>query len=139
MGKIAGNVHHQRAHQFVRDRDRVGARRETRSAVPTLRACESRSSSARSDEDGARRRCRSSQDATLAAGASSGNADARAMVPFTGNLTWEALKRVNSIDDNERELILSMVGTVIYYPIAQNRDPDVIGPTLTSITPLPER
>ena len=89
-----------------------------------------------SDEDGARRRCRSSQDATLAAGASSGNADARAMVPFTGNLTWEALKRVNSIDDNERELILSMVGTVIYYPTAQNRDPDVIGPTLTSITQL---
>ena len=88
------------------------------------------------DEDGARRRCRSSQDATLAAGAASGNADARAMVPFTGNLTWQALKRVNSIDDNERELILSMVGTVIYYPTAQNRDPDVIGPTLTSITQL---
>ena len=58
------------------------------------------------------------------------------MVPFTGNLTWQALKRVNSIDDNERELILSMVGTVVYYPTAQNRDPDVIGPTLTSITQL---
>src|SRR5437867_6191933 len=88
------------------------------------------------DEDGARRRCRSSQDATLAAGASSGNADARAMVPFTGNLTWQALKRVNTIDDNERELIMSMVGTVIYYPTSQNRDPDVMGPTLTSITHL---
>src|SRR5437667_3647804 len=88
------------------------------------------------DEDGARRRCRSSQDATLAAGAASGNADARAMVRFTGNLTWQALKRVNSVDDNERELILSMVGTVIYYPTSQNRDPDVIGPTLTSITQL---
>src|SRR5436309_603478 len=88
------------------------------------------------DEDGARRRCRSSQDATLAAGAASGNADARAMVPFTGNLTWQALKRVNSIDDSERELILSMVGTVVYYPTSQNRDPDVVGPTLTSITQL---
>ena len=75
------------------------------------------------DEDGARRRCRSSQDATLAAGASSGNADARAMVPFTGNLTWQALKRVNSIDDNERELILSMVGTVIYYPTVSKPRP----------------
>src|SRR5207244_3383539 len=88
------------------------------------------------DEDGARRRCRYSQDATLAAGAASGNADARAMVPFTGNLTWQALKRVNSIDDSERELILSMVGTVVYYPTSQNRDPDVMGPTLTSITQL---
>ena len=58
------------------------------------------------------------------------------MVPFTGNLTWQALKRVNTIDDNERELIMSMVGTVIYYPTSQNRDPDVMGPTLTSITQL---
>ena len=33
-------------------------------------------------------------------------------------------------------MILSMVGTVIYYPTAQNRDPDVVGPTLTSITQL---
>jgi conjugative transfer pilus assembly protein TraH len=88
------------------------------------------------DEDGARRLCRSSQDATLAAGAASGNADARAMVPFTGNLTWQALKLVNSIDDNERQLIMSMVGTTVYYPTSQNRDPDVIGPTLTSITQL---
>jgi hypothetical protein len=45
------------------------------------------------------------------------------MVPFTGNLTWEALKRVNSIDDNERELILSMVGTVIYYPLLKTATP----------------
>ena len=88
------------------------------------------------DEDGARRLCRSSQDATLAAGAASGNADARAMVPFTGNLTWQALKLVNSIDDNERQLIMSMVGTTVCYPTSQNRDPDVIGPTLTSITQL---
>src|ERR1700758_2196563 len=55
------------------------------------------------DEDGARRRCRSSQDATLAAGASSGNPDAKAMLPFVGNLTWQALKRVTTLDDPERE------------------------------------
>ena len=56
------------------------------------------------------------------------------MVPFVGNLTWQALKRVNTLDDPERELLMSIVGTVIYYSTDQNRDPDVIAPTLTSIT-----
>src|SRR5260370_3993440 len=88
------------------------------------------------DEDAARNRCRSAQGATLNAGASSGNANAKAMVPFVGNLTWQALKRVNTLDDPERELLMSIVGTVIYYPTDQNRDPDVRAPTLTSITQL---
>src|ERR1700751_2815862 len=52
-------------------------------------------------EDAARNRCRTAQGPTLNAGASSGNADAKAMVPFVGNLTWQALKRVNTIDDPE--------------------------------------
>ena len=37
------------------------------------------------------------------------------MVPFVGNLTWKALKRVTTLDDPERELLMSIVGTVIYY------------------------
>ena len=89
-----------------------------------------------SDEDAARNRCRTAQGATLNAGASSGNPNAKAMVPFVGNLTWQALKRVNTLDDPERELLMSIVGTVIYYSTDQNRDPDVRAPTLTSITDL---
>jgi conjugative transfer pilus assembly protein TraH len=88
------------------------------------------------DEDAARNRCRTAQGATLNAGASSGNLDAKAMVPFVGNLTWQALKRVNTIDDPEREILMSIVGTVVYYSTDQNRDPDVHAPTLTSITQL---
>jgi conjugative transfer pilus assembly protein TraH len=89
-----------------------------------------------SDEDAARNRCRTAQGATLSAGASSGNPDAKAMVPFVGNLTWQALKRVNTLDDPERELLMSIVGTVIYYSTDQSRDPDVRAPTLSSITEL---
>lgn len=88
------------------------------------------------DEDAARNRCRTAQGATLSAAAGSGNADAKAMVPFVGNLTWQALKRVSTLDDPERELLMSIVGTVVYYPIDQNRDPDVRAPTLSSITQL---
>ncbi|MET0332765.1 MAG: conjugal transfer protein TraH, partial [Rhizobacter sp.] len=37
--------------------------------------------------------------------------------PFNGNLTWEALKRtLPSADREEREMIMSMVGSEIYYP-----------------------
>ncbi len=89
-----------------------------------------------SDEDAARNRCRTAQGATLSAGASSGNPDAKAMVPFVGNLTWQALKRVNTLDDPEREVLMSIVGTVVYYSTDQNRDPDVRAPTLASITEL---
>jgi conjugative transfer pilus assembly protein TraH len=88
------------------------------------------------DEDAARNRCRTAQGATLSAAASSGNPDAKAMVPFVGNLTWQALKRVNTIDDQEREILMSIVGTVVYYSTDQNRDPEVHAPTLTTITDL---
>ena len=60
----------------------------------------------------------------------------RALAPFVGNLTWEALKRVTTIDDQERELIMSMVGTVIYYPPEARSRPEPSSPTLTSITQL---
>ena len=89
-----------------------------------------------SDEDAARNRCRTAQGPTLNAAASSSDADAKAMVPFVGNLTWQALKRVNTLDDPERELLMSIIGTVVYYSTDQNRDPDVRAPTLTSITDL---
>ena len=37
--------------------------------------------------------------------------------PFVGNLTWKALQYTGSyLDDQERELIMSLVGTIIYYP-----------------------
>ncbi len=52
-----------------------------------------------------------------------GNADADAFggeadpPPFTGNLTWEALKKtLGSAPRDEREMIMSMVGSHLYYP-----------------------
>jgi conjugative transfer pilus assembly protein TraH len=40
------------------------------------------------------------------------------------------------LDDQERELIMSLVGTIIYYPEESARDPEPIAPTLTSISQL---
>ena len=90
-----------------------------------------------SDRDGARRRCGSDRAGVLANARNSGDAKIRNQAPFVGNLTWAALQRTGGyLDDQERELIMSLVGTVIYYPEESARDPEPIAPTLTSISQL---
>jgi conjugative transfer pilus assembly protein TraH len=89
------------------------------------------------DRDAARRRCATDRSSILSAARSSGDAKVRNKAPFVGNLTWKALQSAGtSLDDQERELIMSMVGTIIFYPEEANRDPDPIAPTLTSISQL---
>jgi conjugative transfer pilus assembly protein TraH len=90
-----------------------------------------------SDRDAARQRCGSDRPSILSTARSSGDANVRNKAPFVGNLTWKALQYTDSsLDDAERELIMSMVGTIIYYPEESNRDPEPVAPTLTSISQL---
>jgi conjugative transfer pilus assembly protein TraH len=89
------------------------------------------------DRDAARRRCSTDRPGILASARSSGDANVRNKAPFVGNLTWRALQYTGTaLDDQERELIMSMVGTVIYHPEESGRDPEPIAPTLTSISQL---
>ena len=86
------------------------------------------------DRDSARRRCSSDRPGILASARGSSDANVRAKAPFVGNLTWRALQRTGvALDDAERELVMSLVGTVIFYPEDSNRDPEPIPPTITSI------
>jgi conjugative transfer pilus assembly protein TraH len=90
-----------------------------------------------SDRDAARRRCATDRPGILSTARSSGDAQVRNKAPFVGNLTWKALQHASaSLTDAERELIMSMVGTVIFYTEESGRDPDPIAPTLTSISQL---
>jgi conjugative transfer pilus assembly protein TraH len=90
-----------------------------------------------SDRDAARRRCATDRASILASARTSGDANVRNKAPFVGNLTWKALQRTGSyLDDPERELIMSIVGTVIFYPEDAGRDPEPIAPTVTSISQL---
>ncbi|MCD9026704.1 conjugal transfer protein TraH [Luteimonas sp. BDR2-5] len=90
-----------------------------------------------SDRDAARRRCGSDRASILASARGSTDPDVRNKAPFVGNLTWKALQHASaSLDDQERELIMSLVGTIIYYPEEANRDPTPVPPTLTSISQL---
>jgi conjugative transfer pilus assembly protein TraH len=90
-----------------------------------------------SDRDAARRRCATDRTSILASARTSGDANVRNKAPFVGNLTWKALQRTGTyLDDQERELIMSMVGTVIFYPEDAARDPEPVAPTITSISHL---
>ncbi|KQP23398.1 conjugal transfer protein TraH [Pseudorhodoferax sp. Leaf267] len=90
-----------------------------------------------SDRDAARRRCSTGRPGVLASARSSGDANVRNKAPFVGNLTWKALQHAGStLTDAERELIMSMVGTVVFHPEESGRDPEPIAPTLTSISQL---
>jgi conjugative transfer pilus assembly protein TraH len=89
------------------------------------------------DRDAARRRCATDRPGILASARSSGDANIRNNAPFVGNLTWKALQRTGTyLDDQERELIMSIVGTVIFYPEDAARDPEPVAPTITSISQL---
>ncbi|MES2299353.1 MAG: conjugal transfer protein TraH [Pseudomonadota bacterium] len=89
------------------------------------------------DRDAARRRCATDRPSVLASARASSDPNVRNKAPFVGNLTWKALQYTGSyLDDQERELIMSMVGTIIYYPDEANRDPEPIAPTITSISQL---
>lgn len=89
------------------------------------------------DRDAARRRCGSDRPSILASARASGDPNIRNKAPFVGNLTWKALQYTGSyLDDPERELIMSMVGTIIFYPDEAGRDPEPIAPTITSISQL---
>ena len=89
------------------------------------------------DRDAARRRCASERPSILASARSSSDPLVRAKAPFVGNLTWKALQHASAqLDDQERELIMSLVGTVIYHPEEAGRDPEPVAPTITSISHL---
>jgi hypothetical protein len=82
------------------------------------------------DRDAARRRCATDRPNILASARSSGDANIRNKAPFVGNLTWKALQRAGTyLDDQERELIMSIVGTVIFYPEDAARDPEPVATT----------
>lgn len=88
-----------------------------------------------SDYAAAAVRCKSDKGSILETARKSSDPLVKNKAPFVGNLTWESLKLAgNYLDDKEREMVMSMVGTVIFYP--EGRDDNPIAPTFTSISQL---
>lgn len=88
------------------------------------------------DVDAAMRRCASDSSSILASARSNSDPNIANQAPFVGNLTWKALKAVDTLDDPAREVVMSIIGTTIYYPPESNRDPDSVAPTITTVAQL---
>ncbi len=88
------------------------------------------------DNDAARRRCKTERASILASARASADPNIRSLAPLVGNLTWIALKSVITLDDREREFIMSMVGARVYPAESTNTDVGVYPPVLTSIKHL---
>jgi conjugative transfer pilus assembly protein TraH len=88
------------------------------------------------DIDAAMRRCASDSTSILASARSSADPNIRAQAPFVGNFTWKALKSIDTLDDQAREMVMSVVGALIFYPQEGNRDPEYIGPSITTVAQL---
>jgi conjugative transfer pilus assembly protein TraH len=89
-----------------------------------------------SDIDSAMRRCASDSPSILASARSSSDPNVAAQAPFVGNLVWQALKTIDTLDDASRELVMSIVGTTVFYPPEAARDPASIGPSITTVAHL---
>ncbi|MDX9943302.1 MAG: conjugal transfer protein TraH [Azonexus sp.] len=87
------------------------------------------------DAEAARDRCRSSDKVNDTLNSAEGDPNLKQMVPFTGNIVWSALKKFNHLDDEERELIMSITGTTIYSRALDNStEPIPVSPTIRSLT-----
>jgi len=89
-----------------------------------------------SDIDSAMRKCATDSPSILASARSSSDPNVVAQAPFVGNLVWQALKTIDTLDDAARELVMSIVGTTIFYPPEAARDPLSIGPSITTVAHL---
>jgi conjugative transfer pilus assembly protein TraH len=89
-----------------------------------------------SDIDSAMRRCASDSSSILNSARTSGDPNIAAQAPFVGNFTWQALKSIDTLDDQARELVMSIVGAVIFPSESANRDPEYIGPSITTVAQL---
>jgi conjugative transfer pilus assembly protein TraH len=88
------------------------------------------------DIDSAMRRCANDSPSILASARSSADPNLRAQAPFVGNFTWKALKNIDTLDDPAREMVMSVVGALIFYAQESNRDPEYIGPSVTTVAQL---
>jgi len=84
-----------------------------------------------SDGASAREYCKNAGNvsSTIAAADASTDPSLNKLPTFKGNLVWQALKRMNHLDDSDREIIMSVTGTTVYPPAYDGtNEPSPLGP-----------
>ena len=89
------------------------------------------------DANEARVKCGDSAGVNEVFTAAGGSAETAAMLPFEGNIVWSVLKQWDHLDDDERELIMSITGTTIYSrAVDGGTEPRPFVPTVRSMADL---
>ncbi len=92
------------------------------------------------DRADARLACATNAPAIVKTAASSGDPNVRNLTFVKGNVVWSALNRVaGSISQDEKELIMSVIGTVVLYPPADDGSgamPRYFEPTIVGLRDL---
>ncbi len=66
------------------------------------------------DGAAAREYCKSSGNVSTVMAAASTDPNNKELIPFKGNLVWQSLKKMQHLDDSDREVIMSVTGTTLY-------------------------
>jgi conjugative transfer pilus assembly protein TraH len=88
------------------------------------------------DIDAAMRRCAADSPSILASARSNPDPNVANLAPFVGNFTWQALKSIDTLDDPAREMVMSIVGALVFPAPEAGRDPDYVGPSITTVAQL---
>ncbi len=105
----------------------------------TAKTCESVATTLgiASDAAAAREKCAKSDDVKSVMDAGANNAQTKELIPFFGNIVWQALKKMQHLDDEDREIIMSITGTTIYSKAVDGQPaPAPIASTNLSVTAL---
>lgn len=89
-----------------------------------------------SDYEAGLKLCQSDKPSILNTARTSTDPEIKAQAPFVGNATWQALKKVDTLDDRARELVMSITGAVIFPPESANKGPTIVAPTITKVAHL---
>lgn len=90
----------------------------------TDKACESLAMAIYGDDAAAaNQRCKLNKPSVLSTAKTSTDPEVKAITPFVGNMVWKGLQQITTITDAEREMIMSMTGTAVFY---DNNNPPLI-------------
>lgn len=105
----------------------------------TAKTCESVATTLgfASDTSEARDRCAKADDVNTIMEAGANDDRTKGHIPFIGNIVWQALKKMNHLDDEDRELIMSITGTTIYSKVREGEpEPRPIAATDINVAAL---
>lgn len=88
------------------------------------------------DQAQAKLECQRQRTPILNSARTSANPELRELVSVTGNIVWKALQSMSNLDDRERELIMSITGTVVYPREDQSSTGVQYAPQITSVRQL---